>query len=130
MDREGADADGPRHHGENIGVCGMVDSSQLMTGVDKVKDFDQLMKGYDSSLNKTSPLMTRFERAKVLGLRTEQLVRGSEPMIPLSDEELTHLSPGQVAERELYERKTPFVIIRNLPDGSQETWRVKDMIIV
>lgn len=91
-----------------------------------VKAFGEIMDGYDPSKNTTVPIMTRFERAKVLGMRTEQLARGAEPMIDVGD--WNGRSPSDVAEEELAARATPFVLVRPMPNGKRELWRIRDLV--
>jgi DNA-directed RNA polymerases I, II, and III subunit RPABC2 len=40
------------------------------------------------------------------------------------------MDPILIAEKELAERKIPFLIRRYLPDGSYEDWRVNELSIV
>lgn len=40
------------------------------------------------------------------------------------------MDPILIAEKELAERKIPFLIRRFLPDGSYEDWRVNELSIV
>lgn len=96
-------------------------------GPNRVKDFDELLESYSPEKNKTYPIMTRFERAKILGLRTEQIARGADPMI---DGDWTGMSPSDIAQEELAAKATPFIIVRNLPDGSRELWRVRDLTVL
>lgn len=103
-----------------------------------VEEFDDMMKRYDPSRNRTSPMMTRFERTKVLGLRTEQIARGSLPLLDAEEIEQLASSPTasfasislHLATQELRKKKTPYVIVRTLPNGKRETWRVADMIVI
>lgn len=101
-----------------------------------------IMKFYDPSKNITKPVITKYERAIVLGQRIEQLARGAQPFIDvhaqLDGKELESMtafaqrdkvSPEAIAERELLERKLPFVIKRTLPNGKAEYWRIEDMIV-
>lgn len=109
----------------------------LPHGVHRIHDYGELMRGYVPEKNRTLPVMTRFERAKVLGLRTEQLARGAEPMIegdwtsmlssPMSS---PSYSPSAIAMEELNAKKTPYIIVRSLPDGSKDMWKIKDMIVL
>lgn len=93
-----------------------------------VEEYEDVMKDYDPTKNVTSPIMTRFERAKVLGLRTEQIARGSHVLVDV-DIVGGNESPAEIAARELRDKRTPFVIVRSLPNGEIERWRVTDMII-
>jgi len=87
-----------------------------------------VLERYAPENNTTFPVMTRFEKAKVLGLRTEQLARGADPM--LDDIIPSSSSPSDIASAELDAKKTPYIIVRNLPNGSKEMWKIKDMIVL
>lgn len=101
-------------------------------GLSRIRDFAETMEQYSPSQNRTSPLMTKFERAKVLGLRTEQLARGAEPMIqvPSAESGGPEMSPSDIALEELRAKATPYIIVRNLPDGRKENWKIADMIVI
>ena len=72
----------------------------------------------------TSSFMTKYEKARVLGTRALQISKNAPLMIvPLPGE----CDPYKLAERELIERKIPFIIRRYLPDGSYEEWKLKDL---
>lgn len=96
----------------------------------RFREFGDLMNSYDPSTNKTSPILTRYEKSKLLGLRTEQISRGAKPLIDVTDSIYTGLSPANIALEELRQKKTPMVVVRNLPDGKREYWRIRDMAIL
>ena len=75
-------------------------------------------------LHTTTPVLTKYEKARVLGIRTKQLNAGCPPMIPVPD----HLIDGYaVAVMELAAKQIPFVLQRTLPSGVNEFWRVADL---
>ena len=74
---------------------------------------------------KTPPYLTRYERAKVLSVRAQQLSVGHQPAIEVDPSLSDHL---EIALQELKEKKIPNTISRKLPDQSIEVWAVKDMI--
>jgi len=80
---------------------------------------------YYANKKYTSPILGKFERAKILGVRAEMLAAGAEPFIspPIPD------NTYEVALRELKEKKIPLMIRRYLPNGSIEDWRLEDLII-
>jgi DNA-directed RNA polymerases I, II, and III subunit RPABC2 len=82
---------------------------------------------YDPTKNKSNPVMSKYERSAVLGMRIEQLARGAQPFVDLPPE--ADKTPGAVAERELLERRLPFILKRTLPNGSHEYWRIEDLIV-
>ena len=96
-----------------------------------LQSLSEIMKTYDPRKNSTNPVITKYERAIVLGQRIEQLARGSQPFIDVSsiDNGGSPMSSENIAEKELLERKLPFVIKRTLPNGKSEYWRIEDMIV-
>jgi len=40
------------------------------------------------------------------------------------------IDPISIAEKELHEKKLPFIIRRYLPDGTYEDWSVDELIIL
>lgn len=92
------------------------------------EDFNDIMKKYDPAKNRTNNILSKYEKVKILGLRSEQLQRGADPYVEF-DKSKT-FNPQEIANRELVQRKIPFMIRRALPDGSHEYWRLDDMIIL
>lgn len=72
----------------------------------------------------TSPIMTKFERAKILGVRAQQISMSAPIMVEYGDE----TDPVEIAKKELKEKKTPLIVLRRLPDNTYEKWSVKDLI--
>ncbi|OMH84013.1 DNA-directed RNA polymerases I, II, and III subunit RPABC2 [Zancudomyces culisetae] len=72
----------------------------------------------------TTPYMTKYERARILGTRALQLSLSAPVMVELEGES----DPLEIAAKELREKKIPLIIRRYLPDGSYEDWRVQDLI--
>ena len=79
-------------------------------------------------LHKTIPIMTKFEKTKILGERCKQLQSGSEPFIDIADE--GYLDEYLIATRELEAKKIPFIIRRPLPNGGSEYWDIRDLEIL
>lgn len=73
----------------------------------------------------TSPYMTKFEKARVIGTRALQISMNAPITIPLDGES----DPLIIAEMELYQKTIPFIIRRYLPDGSYEDWKIQELII-
>ncbi|KAK2185723.1 hypothetical protein NP493_225g01021 [Ridgeia piscesae] len=73
----------------------------------------------------TTPYMTKYERARVLGTRALQIAMCAPVMVELEGE----TDPLQIAMKELKARKVPIIIRRYLPDGSFEDWGIDDLII-
>jgi len=75
-------------------------------------------------LHKTYPLLSKYEKTKIIGLRVSQLNKGAEPYIKI---EKRILDNSLIAEKELREKKMPFIIMRPLPSGHAEYWNVNDL---
>ncbi|KAI0232728.1 DNA-directed RNA polymerases I, II, and III subunit RPABC2 [Lamellibrachia satsuma] len=73
----------------------------------------------------TTPYMTKYERARVLGTRALQIAMCAPVMVELEGE----TDPLQIAMKELKARKVPIIIRRYLPDGSFEDWGIEELII-
>ena len=74
----------------------------------------------------TTPYMTKYERARVLGTRALQIAMCAPVMVELEGE----TDPLQIAMKELKQRKIPIIIRRYLPDNSYEDWGIDELIIV
>ncbi|KAJ1996674.1 DNA-directed RNA polymerases I, II, and III subunit RPABC2 [Coemansia thaxteri] len=72
----------------------------------------------------TTPYMTKYERARILGARALQISMNAPVMVELDGES----DPYVIALKELRAKKIPFVIRRYLPDASYEDWRVTELI--
>ena len=75
-------------------------------------------------LHKTIPFLTKYERARIIGARAEELDAGCEAYIPLDE---TIINGKTIALMEFEQKKIPFIIARPLPNGSTEYWHVSDL---
>lgn len=73
----------------------------------------------------TTPYMTKYERARVLGTRALQISLNAPVLVDIEGE----TDPLQIAVKELAQRKIPLVIRRYLPDGSYEDWGCDELIL-
>ena len=78
-------------------------------------------------LHTTLPFITRFEKAKVIGIRAKQLNNGAEPLIKLPKDVIDGLT---IATLEFEQKVLPFIIRRPLPNGISEYWNIKDLDIL
>tara|TARA_B100000963_G_scaffold362057_1_gene402889 strand:- start:21692 stop:22204 length:513 start_codon:yes stop_codon:yes gene_type:complete len=75
----------------------------------------------------TLPILTRYEKAKVLGIRSSQINSGAEPFIDIP----SHIIDGiTIAKLELEQKAIPFIIRRNIPNGKIEYWNIEDLEII
>jgi DNA-directed RNA polymerase I, II, and III subunit RPABC2 len=78
-------------------------------------------------LHKTSPYLTKYERARVLGQRAKQIETGAKPLVKVPE----NVIDGYIiAELELKEKKIPFIIRRPIPGGACEYWKLQDLEMV
>ncbi|CCH45473.1 DNA-directed RNA polymerase [Wickerhamomyces ciferrii] len=73
----------------------------------------------------TTPYMTKYERARILGTRALQISMNAPVLVDLEGE----TDPLQIAIKELSQNKIPLVIRRYLPDGSYEDWGCDELIV-
>ena len=72
----------------------------------------------------TTPYMTKYERARVLGVRALQISMNAPVLVDLEGES----DPLQIALKELKEKKIPLVVRRYLPDGWYEDWTCEELL--
>ncbi|KAF9076045.1 RNA polymerase, subunit omega/K/RPB6 [Rhodocollybia butyracea] len=72
----------------------------------------------------TTPYLTKYERARILGTRALQISMNAPVLVPLDGE----TDALHIAIKELSQRKIPLIIRRYLPDGSFEDWSVSELI--
>lgn len=76
------------------------------------------------NFHKTLPFVTKFERARILGVRAKQINNGASVMIDVPE----HVIDGYtIAQMEYEQKKIPFIIKRPLPNGAVEYWKFSDL---
>ena len=75
--------------------------------------------------HKTIPFITRFEKAKILGIRANQL--NKDPSLALVDVDSGIIDGYKIALEEYKQKKIPFIIKRPLPNGHCEYWKFSDL---
>jgi len=94
-------------------------------GVAILASDEQVVGQVDPSKRITTPYMTKYERARVLGTRALQIAMCAPVMVELEGE----TDPLEIAYKELKAKKIPIIIRRYLPDGSWEDWGIDELII-
>jgi len=72
----------------------------------------------------TTPYMTKYERARVLGTRALQISMNAPVLVDLEGE----TDPLQIAIKELNQKKIPLIVRRYLPDGWYEDWTCEELL--
>ena len=78
-------------------------------------------------LHKTIPILTKYEKTRILGERTKQINNGSKPFVDVKND---IIDGYLIACKELEEKKMPFIIRRPMPSGGSEYWHLKDLEVV
>jgi len=98
---------------------------------DEVRVLSTMTRDKEGNINdvkhKTLPFLTKFEKAKILGIRAKQIDEGAIPFVKVTS---NLISGYTIATMELMEKKIPFIIRRPLPNGSSEYWKVSDLEII
>lgn len=76
---------------------------------------------------RSRPRMTRFERARILSMRAEQVANGTVPFVDRIEGD----QPLDIAEREFAAGRIPFMIRRFIPTTDKgivsEDWRLDEL---
>ncbi|CAD6568273.1 MAG: DNA-directed RNA polymerases I II and III subunit RPABC2 [Tremellales sp. Tagirdzhanova-0007] len=114
-EEEGLNAE---QNGDNI-----VESNAPMDGGDPKQRIGKAAR--PNEIRVTTPYMTKYERARVLGTRALQISMNAPVLVPVEGE----TDPLEIALKELAAKKIPLVIRRYLPDNSFEDWKVEELIL-
>jgi len=79
------------------------------------------------SLHKTIPILTKYEKTRILGQRAKQLNNGAKPLVKLP---VPLIDGYLIALKELEEKMIPVIIRRPLPNGASEYWHLRDLEIL
>ncbi|ANZ75662.1 BA75_02328T0 [Komagataella pastoris] len=119
---------------EDYAVGVTPDGRQIING-DGLREANGTIKPHKKRSNKelairkeertTTPYLTKYERARILGTRALQISMNAPVLVDIEGE----TDPLQIAMKELSQRKIPLVIRRYLPDGSYEDWGCDELIV-
>ena len=102
----------------------------LTKNYDDIKKLSEVIRNKNNiivdDLHKTIPILTKYEKTKILGIRLKQLNTGSRPYITVSEDILDNFV---IANKELEQKKIPIIIERPLPNNTFEYWKLKDLDI-
>ena len=98
---------------------------------DEVKTMSNVVRNAEGiivdDLHRTIPILTKFEKARVLGIRAKQLNDGATPFIKTPPEIIDGYT---IARMELGQKLMPFIIRRPLPNGGCEYWKIADLELI
>jgi DNA-directed RNA polymerase subunit K/omega len=73
-------------------------------------------------IRKSRPILSKYEAASIVGMRSQQIVQGSAPLVTVPTDD-----PIEIAQAELNAKIIPVVIRRILPNGVAEYWRLSEL---
>jgi len=88
----------------------------------KLVTFKNIIENINKTPKKTIPFLTKFEKARIMGVRLQQLSNGAKPRINTTGLK----SMNEIVEKELIQRMIPFIIRRSLPNGTYEDWKLEE----
>ena len=80
------------------------DNEEPVDLTDPMKDYEANKKTY-----KTTAVLTKYEKTRILGQRANQILNGSKPMVSNPE---NYQNAYEIALQELKQRKIPFIIKR------------------
>jgi|TARA_B110000967_G_C18857615_1_gene548133 DNA-directed RNA polymerase subunit K/omega len=89
---------------------------------DFYKDYDKNKKNF-----KTSPVLTKYEKTRILSERVQQISNGAIPFISNPE---SYPSIHDIALKELDMKKLPFIIKRSIHGNKYELWKLEDLKII
>lgn len=94
-----------------------------------IQDDVQKIRSVDRSQYKSLPIMTKYEFDELIALRTLHLSRQAPPLVAVPEGFKVNSNMGlrAIALQELKEKKLPYLIKRQMPNGKAEYWKVKDL---
>ncbi|KAI9931614.1 hypothetical protein ASPWEDRAFT_37545 [Aspergillus wentii DTO 134E9] len=120
---EGAEAYGddyaPATNGDRVVVSGDPNGGHAGKVMEQVRE-----KKVPNDQRTTTPYMTKYERARVLGTRALQISMNAPVLVDLEGE----TDPLQISIKELNQKKIPLIVRRYLPDGWYEDWTCEELL--
>ena len=98
---------------------------------DEVNTLSQIIKDKNGKIidpfHKTLPILSKFEKTRILGIRAKQINEGAKPFVEMNQ---NNYDGYVVACQELTQKKIPFIIRRPLPSGVSEYWKLQDLEVL
>ena len=89
-----------------------------------ILSYQDVKESIEKKNKKTVPYLTKFEKARIIGLRLQQLAYNAEPKI-----DTTNINDiNEIVKEELKQKKIPFIVRRVLPNGNYEDWKIEEFL--
>lgn len=102
-------------------------SECLVSNSDEVEALSKIIKINNVIINpnhKTNPILSKYEKTKILGQRTKQLNSGCLPYISVPSNIIDNYL---IAQMELKEKKIPVILRRPISSSHSEYWKLEDL---
>ena len=92
-------------------------------------DSEEFYKNYEKNKKnfKTSPVLSKYEKTRIISERVQQLSNGGVPFISNPE---SYNTVYDIALKELSMKKLPFIIKRSINGSSFELWKLEDLKIL
>ena len=97
------------------------DTKPFLSTIEEIKD-------QNSKNRRTLPILSKYEKAKIIGIRAQQISMGSYIYL---DTLQTLSNPLDIAKEELRQKRTPLLVRRNILGKKglvHEDWRIEELI--
>jgi len=88
----------------------------------KLITYKNVLENIEKKVKKSLPFLTKFERARIEGVRLQEIAYGAKPRVDTTGLTSIH----EIVKKELLLRKIPFIIKRTLPNGTFEYWKLEE----
>ncbi|KJZ72918.1 hypothetical protein HIM_07681 [Hirsutella minnesotensis 3608] len=123
-DPEVGDEEDPERAANGDDQDNVVISGDPSAAANALKDKSTKDKKIPEDQRSTTPYMTKYERARILGTRALQISMNAPVLVDLEGE----TDPLQIAIKELREKKIPLIVRRYMPDGYYEDWTCEELL--
>lgn len=101
-----------------------IKDDELFFGNNEDEEPKETTKKFITPEDRVSPsLLTQYEMVRIIGERTKQLMEGAKPLV----KNYQGLPYDKIAIEELKNNMVPFKIVRPMPNGTLELWRLEEL---
>ena len=116
--------DSSENFSDNISFIDDLDAYKTISNYEIIS-VNETYNDLSNKKKQSMPYLTKFERSKIIGIRAEQLTHiNVHPLVNIDGLD----DVVQIAEKELRERKIPFIIRRYFSSNDYEDWKINEFI--
>ena len=123
-DDDTSDNDEEEEEEDLCAVDKAIKDDELFFGNNEDEEPKETTKKFIDPEDRVSPsLLTQYEMVRIIGERTKQLMEGAKPLV----KNYQGLAYDKIAIEELKNNMVPFKIVRPMPNGTLELWRLEEL---